>query len=201
MSSNDITFLEECFAHDGRSYNYCDVAHLSWYATHTNVSMNSLPAGSHDDATLKIIFRTSDVLKLKAGALLFPTLRDTAGMCRRLSDTYKTLAQKTGQVRLDGYMRQLREKEYFTYSGYRFYRDGTLTKGHNSTKIGSLHEVSLVRATPFELIIKQSTQSIFDRIKSRILEQRINLQVDYDVFHFLLEEVFHKKVPESAWMR
>lgn len=81
MASDEVTFLAQCFSYKGRAYNYLDIAHLSWHATHTNVSLNSLPAGSYDEATLKVIFRTSDVLKLSAGAKLFPKDRLANHFC------------------------------------------------------------------------------------------------------------------------
>lgn len=197
MASDEVTFLAQCFSYKGRAYNYLDVAHLSWHATHTNVSLNSLPAGSYDEATLKVIFRTSDVLKLSAGAKLFPTLRDTAGMCSRLSDTYGVLAQKTAQIRLDGYVVQLQGVGYFVYSGYRFYPNGNLTNTDNDTKVCSLYEDSIVRSgNPFELIIKHPSHSLLDRIKSRLTEHRISLQVDQDIFCFLLEHIFHIDIPK-----
>ena len=70
MANEQISLHGDSFQLNAIYYKFADVAHLSWFASHTNVKTAFIPTGSYDNANLIIVLRNSESLSVNAGVFV-----------------------------------------------------------------------------------------------------------------------------------
>jgi hypothetical protein len=191
-----ITLRDDGFDYKGRRFPYECVLHIGWYAVHTKMvgPVLGLPTGSsYDNAWLQIHPKGwRKPLKIKAGATLFATFRNTALPCRALQEVYLDLSERTFRFRLRPYTDQLRHGNYFVYAGWRFHANGDIVANDGEERLlfNMLQDRVGITQNPFQLYIRRETKGVVEGIKSHLGERTVPLQIDRDIFCYLVYNLY-----------
>ena len=169
LLTGEIELLPDAIFYRGKTYPYSSVVHLGRFAR--KISNFFIPLGDYLRLRIYIEGMEEPITLQNSVGLI--------GTTSRLKKIYEKLVEKTFQIRLKSYLKQIESKGFFEYGGAKFFPPGDVLI--NNQKI-NLHTAKLW-IEPFELVLKEPT-GLFAR------KQIISTDIDQDVILALLKEIY-----------
>ena len=183
---------DDGFVWKGECLGFDSIRHLAFAWIRTTQRSNFVKVGEPEEAQLLITLNDGRrvFLRIDEQTILFGLNVDRKEDIQGLKDLYLHLLSTSFEYRMEHYLRELRDKGYFTYDECRFCpEERTIYFRRRAFPVGTCN---FLKGNGY-VEIKEKEMTFLDKVKRELLSWKVpqfNTQTDPDVIFLLLDRLF-----------
>jgi hypothetical protein len=180
-----LTFFDDSFEYDQKSYEYKEIAHIEYTAVQTRHSVNFVPTGTSYSATLFLHLNDGRRLQIKQERVLFG--RKEKERSEAVMRAAAMLMSVTFNQRIEVYEAQLARKGFVSWGNYQINKEGDLFF-KNELRFNIRRDDISCRLGPFHLECSKRKPRTIERLKALWSgsAEVIDITVDKDCFVYIM---------------